>query len=184
MITRRVAALAAGAMVIATAIVAADSWPGPRPHVFTSARGVYGFKTRPPQLATWSGKSHGTLVRLSSDGTEMAKWARELVNIPVRAFVADDGKHVVTFDTWAKLGHEHALVIYGEQGGIVADHDLDALLTPAEIRASVVETVGGRRWLQDALIAFDDDGDAIVISLHWGKKIRVALSSGTIETVQ
>lgn len=184
MITRQVAALAAGAMVIASAILAADSWPGPRPLVFTSARGEYGFKTRPPQLAIWSGKSHGTLVTLSPGGSEAVKWSRDLVNIPVRAFVTDDGKHVVTFDTWAKLGYEHALVIYDEQGALVSDHDLGGLLSAEEIREFVVETVGGRRWLQDATIAFDSRGNAVVITLHWGKTIRVALSSGKIETVQ
>ena len=184
MIRRQAAALAAGAIVLASAIVAADSWPGSRPQIYASANGAIHFKTRPPQLATWSGKSHGTLVTLSPGGSEAVKWSRELVNIPVRAFVTDDGKHVVTFDTWAKLGYEHALVIYDEEGAVVFDYDLGGLLSAEEIRKFVVETVGGRRWLQDATIAFDGLANAIVITLHWGKTIRVALSSGTIETVQ
>jgi hypothetical protein len=84
----------------------------------------------------------------------------------------------VTFDTWAKLGYEHALVVYGEQGDVIADYDLDALLSADEIDGRVVETVGGRRWLQDATIAFDSGDTAIVIRLPWGKIIRVALSTG------
>lgn len=171
-------------MVIASAIVSADSWPGSRPQVFTSAQGTFAFRTRPPQLNTWSGKSQGTLVTLAKGGSEIAVWTRELVNIPVTAFVADDGKHVVTFDTWARLGYEHALVIYGEGGTLVIDYDLDALVPPAEIRASVLETVGGRRWLQDATIAFDESGDAVVITLRWGRVIRVALATGRIVTAQ
>jgi hypothetical protein len=169
-------ALATSACVVASATVSADSWPGSRPQVYTSANGSYRFKTRPPQLATWSGKSHGTLVSLAPDGTETVRWSRELVNIPVTAFVADDARHLVTFDTWAKLGYEHALVIYDEQGTVVVDDDLEALLSAEEIAS--------RRWLQGATIAFDNGGQDIVIRLQWGKRIRVALATGKIETAQ
>jgi hypothetical protein len=160
----------------------ADSWPGARPQIVTSANGAYRFKTRPPQLATWSGKSNGTVVRVAPDGSETAIWSRELVNIPVIGFISGDGQHVVTFDTWAKLGYEHALVIYGEQGSVVVDYDLEALLSPDEIGTSVHQTIGARRWLQAATIAFDQGERGIVIRLQWGKTIRVVLETGKIET--
>ena len=177
-------ALAASAVVIASAGVSADSWPGSRPQVYVSARGAHGFKTRPPQLATWSGTSQGTLVTRAPDGSETTMWTRELVNIPVSAFVADDGKYVVTFDTWARLGYEHALVIYGDRGAVIVDYDLEALLSKDEIAASVVHTMSARRWLQGANIAFGTGGHDIVITLHWGRMIRVALATGKIETAQ
>ena len=179
-----IVALATSALVIASGTVSADSWPGSRPQVYVSANGSYRFKTRPPQLATWSGKSHGTLVSLAPDGTETVRWSRELVNIPVSAFVADDASRLVTFDTWAKLGYEHALVIYDDQGAVVVDYDLEALLSAEEIASSVVHTVSARRWLQGATIAFDNGGRDIVITLQWGKRIRVALATGKIETAQ
>jgi len=179
-----IVALATSALVIASGTVSADSWPGSRPQVYASANGSYRFKTRPPQLATWSGKSHGTLVSLAPDGSETVRWSRELVNIPVSAFVADDASRLVTFDTWAKLGYEHALVIYDDQGAVVVDYDLEALLSADEIASSVVHTVSARRWLQGATIAFDNGGRDIVIRLQWGKRIRVALATGTIEAAQ
>ena len=179
-----IVALATSALVIASGTVSADSWPGSRPQVYASANGSYRFKTRPPQLATWSGKSHGTLVSLAPDGTETVRWSRELVNIPVSAFVADDASRLVTFDTWAKLGYEHALVIYDDQGAVVVDYDLEALLSTDEIASSVVHTVSARRWLQGATIAFDNGGRDIVIRLQWGKRIRVALATGKIEATQ
>lgn len=111
-------------------------------------------------------------------------WTRELVNIPVSAFVTEDGKHVVTFDTWAKLGYEHALVIYGDRGLVIADYDLDALLSKDELASSVVHTMSARRWLQGATIAFDRTEQHIVIMLQWGRIIRVALATGTIDTAQ
>jgi hypothetical protein len=176
-----IVALVTSAVVIASGTVSADSWPGSRPQVYASAHGTYRFKTQPPRLNTWSGKSQGTLVTLA-DGMEATRWSRDLVNIPVSAFVADAGNAVVTFDTWAKLGYEHALVIYGEQGAVVADYALEALLSPDEIAKSVVHTVSARRWLQGAAITFDAGGDNIVIRLQWGKTIRVALATGKIET--
>ena len=179
-----IVALATSAVLIASGTVSADSWPGSRPQVYASANGSYRFKTRPPQLATWSGKSHGTLVSLAPDGSETVRWSRELVNIPVSAFVADDASRLVTFDTWAKLGYEHALVIYDDQGAVVVDYDLEALLSADEIASSVVHTVSARRWLQGATIAFDNGGRDIVITLQWGKRIRVALATGQIETAQ
>jgi hypothetical protein len=179
-----IVALATSAVVMASGTVSADSWPGSRPQVYASANGSYRFKTRPPQLATWSGKSHGTLVSLAPDGTETVRWSRELVNIPVSAFVADDASRLVTFDTWAKLGYEHALVIYDDQGAVVVDYDLEALLSADEIASSVVHTVSARRWLQGATIAFDNGARDIVIRLQWGKRIRVALATGKIEAAQ
>ena len=175
-------ALAMSAFGIASAIVSADSWPGSRPQVYASANGTYRFKTLPPQLNTWSGKSHGTLVTMAAaGGTETAVWSRDLVNIPVSAYVANDGKHVVTLDTWAKLGYEHALVIYGEDGAVVTDYDLDVLLSGDEIANSVVHTMSARRWLQGATIAFDRRAEHVVITLHWGKVLRVALATGKVE---
>ena len=119
---------------------------------------------------------------MGPDGRETAIWSRELLNIPVSAFITDDGKHVVTFDTWAKLGYEHALVVYGEQGAVVVDYGLEALLSADEIDRSVRQTIGARRWLQGATIAFDSGDSHIVITLNWGKTIRVALATGKIET--
>lgn len=141
------------------------------------------FRTRPPLLANWSGKAQGSVVAVNADG-ETVRWSRELVNIPVRAFVTDEGSRVVTFDTWAKLGYEHALVIYDGQGAVVADYDLERLLTADEITRFVVHTATTRQWLQGATIAFDASQTTIVVALQWGRTIHVALSTGAINATQ
>ena len=161
--------------------ISADSWPGARAQSFPSENGAISFRTRPPLLSNWSGQAQGSVVSVTADG-EAVRWTRELVNIPVRAFVTNNGAYVVTFDTWARLGYEHALVIYGEQGAVVADYNLEHLLSAQEIATSVVQTATTRPWLQGATIAFDTSQAAIVIALPWGKTIRVTLSSGTITT--
>jgi hypothetical protein len=163
--------------------LSADSWPGARPQAFASANRAYVFKTRPPQLANWSGKAQGSVVTMDDDGRETVIWSRELVNIPVQAFITDDGKHVVTCDTWAKLGYEHALVIYGEQGVLVTDYNLEALLSANEI-ARVSRTATTRPWLKGATIAFANNDRDLVIRLQWGTRIRVALATGKFETAQ
>jgi hypothetical protein len=163
--------------------LSADSWPGARAQAFPSPNGAVIFRTRPPLLANWSGKAQGSVVTVTADG-ETVKWNGELVNIPVRAFVTDDGTRVVTFDTWAKLGYEHALVIYDGRGAVVADYNLERLLTADEIARFVVHTATTRQWLQGATIVFDASQTTIVIALQWGRTIRVALSTGAIDTTQ
>lgn len=123
-------------------------------------------------------------MTVGPDGSETAIWSGELLNIPVSAFITDDGTHVVTFDTWARLGYEHAIVVYGERGAVVVDYDLEALLSPEEIDRHVRQTIGARRWLQGATIAFDTGDTHIVVNLSWGKIIRIALATGRIETAQ
>ena len=66
----------------------------------------------------------------------------------------------------------------------MADCDLEALVSADEIATSVVHTMNARRWLQGATIAFDTSGRDIVIRLHWGKTIRVALATGRIGAAQ
>ena len=164
--------------------VSADSWPGARPQTFASANGVYLFKTSPPQRSDWSGKAQGTVVKVGPNGAETGVWTRELVNIPVSALVTNDGKHVVTFDTWAKLGYEHAVVMYSERGAVVADYNLEALLSADEIASSVRKTATTRPWLQGATIVFDKSDTDVVITLKWSKTIRIALTTGRIHGAQ
>ena len=160
--------------------LSADAWPGARPQAFASANRTFVFKTQPPRLANWSGKAQGTVVTISG-GSEAVIWSRELLNIPVQAFITDDGKHVVTCDTWAKLGYDHALVIYGDQGVVIADYNLERLLSADEIATSVSRTATTRPWLNGATIAFDGSAEHIVITLQWGKVLRVALSTGKVD---
>src|SRR6185503_20085227 len=152
--------------------LSADSWPGARPQAFASANRTFVFKTQPPRLANWSGKAQGTVVTMSTGGSETVIWRRELVNIPVQAFITDDGTHVVTCDTWAKLGYEHALVIYGEQGVLVSDYNLEALLPANEIATKVSRTATTRPWLKGATMAFANNDRDFVIRLQWGTRIR------------
>jgi hypothetical protein len=74
-----------GLVVASTRLATADSWPLPRPQIFASSSGAYGFKMQPPNppVAPLHGRSQGILFALAPDGTETVIWQSELVNIPV-----------------------------------------------------------------------------------------------------
>jgi hypothetical protein len=101
-----------------------------------------------------------------------------LINTPHRVLVDDDGQAVVTIDTYARLGFAHSLVIYGEQGKLVRDFELEDLLTKEEIDGKVSRSVSSRHWTDGA--AFKIEGGHFVAILGWGKVIRVELGTGKI----
>jgi hypothetical protein len=170
-------------LVLASArTVTADSWASPLPQIFASSAGTYGFKTQPPNppTAPLHGRSQGILFALAPDGTETVIWAHELVNIPVGAIVSDDGRFVVTLDTWFRRGYEHCLVIYGDQGQVIADFNLEALLSRDEIDSKIDQSFSSRNWLNGARVAFNDGKNRVVITLRSGKVISVILRYGKI----
>jgi len=178
--------VAAAVILLAGAVDAADDWAWPSPQVFAASYGGYALRTIPaapsktvPGPAPF-GVSQAVLFKPGNEGKDVAIWKRELVNVPHRAMITDDGKYVVTFDTWGRVGYEHSLVIYGERGKLVADHPLDALLSRAEITERVQHSVSSRWWLREATTSFNERNDELIITLKWGKVLRVALATGTV----
>jgi hypothetical protein len=152
----------------------ADTWESPGPRDYTSPSRSRTFKVVPPQ--NWlSGKAQGALVLPGKDGKEKTVWQRDLVNVPHQAFVSDHSDHVVTIDTYGRLGREHTLVIYDKDGKAVADYLLEDLLSEEEIRRHAVQTVSSRHWA-DGKFGFSKDGKEFVARLGWGKVIRIDLA--------
>jgi len=178
--------IAAAVVLLAGAVDVADEWVWPPPRVFAASDGGYALRIIPAATGKTTpgpapfGISQALLFKPGAEGKDAAIWKRELVNVPHRAIVTDDGKYVVTFDTWGRVGFEHSLVIYGEQGKLVADHPLEALLSRAEIAERVQHSVSSRWWLRDATTSFNDRNDELTITLKWGKVLRVALATGTV----
>jgi hypothetical protein len=153
-----------------------DDWAAARPSIFAS--GAHGLKVFPKD-------STGVLFSLGDDGKEKVIWTTQLVNFPHQAFVAGDGKGVVTIDTWADLGREHSLVVYNDKGKVVGDYRLEDLLSEQEIRDRTIAFSPNRYWNEDASFRFRYDGNEIKyfdITLKWGKIITVNLDSGKLTT--
>jgi hypothetical protein len=190
MFYRRPLMLVVGLALVLSSAARADSWGSPQPGIY--GNGKYGFKTVPAKTVDKSGQvffgnSEGVLFTLDEDGKEKEIWRAKLVNVPLRAMIAQTGKYVMTLDTWAHVGYEHCLLIYGEKGNVIADFKLEDLLTAKEI-AGLPATVSSRGWSDKDVGDFEDRSlgfDELVIRMkykEWAKVIRSSLSSGKIVT--
>lgn len=107
---------------------------------------------------------------------ERMVWTTKLVNeiAPVRAFVRNDGRFVVTLDEFRRGGARHALVVYGADGKLVKEFGLADLLVRADwkhvkVRKRDIE------WLTGARFAFEQKPAQFVIKSRWGRQIRIDL---------
>jgi hypothetical protein len=173
--------LSVGLVVALSSVARADKWPPPKPRIFAQRNGVYAFKTLPDS-------SEGVYFTLDERGEEKVIWRAKLVNIPVRAILAESakgGKYVITLDTWGRIGHEHCLVVYGEKGKVIADFKLEDLLTAKEIE-SLPASVSSRGWSDSDVAEFDDRSwhdDKLIIRMKykgWAKVLRLTLSTGKL----
>jgi hypothetical protein len=167
-------------VLLAAAAARADSWAMPTPKDFRSASGGHVFHVVPAE-GNWFKPAEGVLLSRDRDGKEKVLWKKRLVNLPHQAFVADDGRHVVTIDTYANLGFQHSLVLYGEGGKLLADYELEDLLKGEEIRGRVTRSVSSRWWASSTKFAFGRDGKAFTLSLKWGRTITLDLATGKID---
>ncbi len=167
--------LALAAVFGVTAPLWADKWAAPTPRVFGSQFGSHGFKVLKPEFG---GVSEGVLFRLDADGKEQIVWQARLVNTPHQVIVDDEGRFVATIDTYGSLGFAHSVVVYGDTGVVICDFQLEDLLGKEEIETKVLHSEFSRRWAERA--DFKIENGHLVVRLHWGKALRVELSSGKL----
>ena len=162
----------------------ADDWGAPRPRIFASPSGRFGFKLIPdkPALRRDAAPDRAVLFTLDDDGKEQAVWDKRLVNTPLFVHVADTGEHVVTIDSHYNAGGPHSVVLYGPKGVVVADLALEDLLTKDEIAKHVTQSVSSRWWATGADVRIDNHKQRVVIKLTWGKEIVVSLKTGKVGT--
>ena len=176
--------LGLGLALVLSSDARADKWPPPRPRIFAQANGKYAVKILPDS-------SEGVYFALDDRGEEEVIWRAKLVNIPVRVMLAESAKggkfvrYVITLDTWARMGGEHCLVVYGEKGKVIADFKLEDLLTAKEIESLPTEA-SGPHWSATDITEFEDRSlqwDELIIRMKhkgWAKVLRLSLSSGRI----
>lgn len=125
--------------------------------------------------------ARGTLLERSDTRAGIRRWARPLENdvAPVRGFVSDDGRFVVTLDELKRGGAAHALVAYDEAGKLKRDFSLRDLLKRGDWR-NVKARRGAIEWLRGARFAFVDSPPRFVIDLRWGRKIEIDLEAGEL----
>jgi hypothetical protein len=169
--------LALSTVVLLAPAARADEWDTPKPLKAVSSSGNHLFRVTFPEGPRILGRAEGTLSAPQKDGSEKVLWRVRLVNTPHQVFVADKSQHVVTVDTYANLGHQHTVVLYGDDGKVLADYQLEDLLDRKEIAKHVEMTVSSRWWARRARFAFSPDGKQFVITLDWGRTVPIDLAS-------
>lgn len=138
---------------------------------------------RPAQL--------GLLERRVSKGKWEPVWAGPLANpvAPVTVLVADDGRHIVTFDNWHSMGFgPETIAIYGPEGKLVRALALTDLM-PQEVVDALPRSVSSISWRESE--RFSADGASVVVDLPvpgqgWQKEnpetfsFAIALADGTV----
>jgi hypothetical protein len=136
------------------------------------------------------GASTGVLFARQADGEERVIWSGKLANVPHQVYVTPDANRVVTIDTYGRLGFDHSLVVYDENGKALADYQLEDVLTGLEIMRYVKQSVSSRWWAQQATFAFSPNGKHFFIALKWSqglpeylKGVKEYLDSIKVEAV-
>lgn len=140
-----------------------------------SANGRFELRLEPGRAGV---DARGCRAALHGRGGRRPIWERVLVNdvAPERACVRDDGGYVVTLDEYRRGGARNALVIYGARGELLRHFLLIDLLGPEDWKH--VRT--GRRelvWLDGAKCEFAGQGDEFVVTLKWGRAVRIDLKT-------
>ncbi len=158
-----------------------DSWAMPEVETTLSANGQFRFTVTPAPItnqleyfreeiaaektgvAAQRPAPLGLLERRGTKGAWEPVWAGPLANpvAPVMVLVADDGRHVVTFDNWHSVGHgKHVIVIYGPDGALVRSLALTDLV-PQDYMDALPHSVSSIHWSKDE--GFSVDGASVVI---------------------
>lgn len=152
------------ALLVCSSTGLGDSWAQPRPRIFASAWGAYGFKVLEPRFLK---DSLGELFRLDQDGSVVVVWRARLVNVPHQVFVSEDGQRVVTIDTYGRLGDKHAVVVYDANGKVLLDCGIDEVLTPIEAALFVDRSVSSFHWAKHCEFRFTGKSGHFQITFKW-----------------
>jgi hypothetical protein len=158
----------------------ADQWVLPKDREISSNDGKYVFVVTPHKDGPGKpGHCLGALFKVE-DNKRTEIWSRYLINdvSPVKMFVADSGKYVVTMDEWHGVG-KLPVVIYDFRGGLVRVHTTDTLGLTEDV-LNIERTVSSYWWNRDSLSFFGPEDKTFIIRLHWGKTLFLWLEDGDL----
>jgi hypothetical protein len=148
--------------------------------IYASDFGTQGFKVG----LNDGERAPARLFTFDSKGREKTVWTARLVNIPTEVYVAEHRPMVVAISSGpCSAAWEHAAVVYGSQGTVLADHRLVDLLSDQEINDRVTRTVTGWGWAGDARFRFDYKANQVVMALAWGREIRLDATTGRLASI-
>ena len=158
----------------------ADPWHQPTETVTNSRSGEYRLRVSPStSLPRSFGNCAAEFYRME-EGDPILLWSRHLINnvMPVRTFVTDSGKYVVTMEEWYRRG-EFPVVIYGDRGQLIKVHDKDSLKLLADAISRLDIDIWAS-WSQYAVVFFGRNEETFIIRLCWGRMIMLRLADGQL----
>ena len=157
-------------------IASADSWGPIEQTEFFSENRKHMLRIEPH--LDWSTKPGHCLATLFQGDKTI--WSRYLINnhAPVRVFVADSGKYVITMDEWHNVG-DLPVVIYGGRGDLIRVHSTDSLGLKDDVQ-HIKMTISSYWWNEDSISFFGPNDEKLFIRLHWGKWIVLDLLRGDL----
>ncbi|MDX2200085.1 MAG: hypothetical protein SF069_14075 [Phycisphaerae bacterium] len=161
-------------------LAAADTRSAPVPRVFASTDGYYWVRVTPkPDRRGSLRESELTVTRSDAlTGKEISVGTINLKFVPARVIVSNQGQLVCLNDYYSP-GFGECVTVLGSDGVPTVRKKLENMLTRAEIRENVSETVSSRDWDRDACFAFS--ADELVITTRWGKRIAIPLTPKEVD---
>jgi len=157
-----------------------DSWGPITKFEFRSENGRHLLRIEPHD--NWPDKpGHCRATLYRDDGDKRTElWSRFLINnhAPVKVFVSNSGRYVLTMDEWHSVG-ELPVVIYGRRGYLIRVHNTDSLGLKDDIE-HITRSVSSYWWNENSTSFFGPDGETFFVRLHWGKLVMLDLSSGDL----
>ena len=129
-----------------------------------------------------SGDCQAILIeRIGKAKRHRTVWQAKLVNdvAPCHVLIHNDGRFVVTLDEHRRGGAAHAAVIYDQRGKLLREFGLRELLCGEDWRNLKVNK-RAIEWLTGARFAFVDAPPHLLITLKWGRTIRIDLAEGAL----
>jgi len=177
---QRTLMLAAAWLVIFGQTALSDSWTSPQVTEHKSEAGGYVLRVTPSPDSSSPGHCRAEMLRVHGIKPTQV-WSRDLINniAPVRSYVTNSGRYVVTMDEWGHVG-KFPVVVYAHDGGLVAVHSTDSLGLEGEDILHITQSVSSYWWNENALVFFEPREEVLCIRLHWGKLLLINLADGEV----
>lgn len=175
--------------------VYATGWSPPVNSTELSENGRFEFRINPSK--NWSlqpGNCYGALYEKKHDSWKLC-WKRPLINDirPIRAYVSNSGKYVVTVGEWNHFERLPIVVyaangslinVYGELQQLVSNHPFQALPGRASGKDLPWTSKSGRDWLSRSLLFFGPKDRFFIVRLSNGEVLVFETFSGELKDYQ
>lgn len=155
-------------------------WQRPYPRIFSNSTDI-GVKIL-PLIKDGAQCSRCIKFRLQSDGSEEVLWERELTYLPAKIMFLND--YVIALDTYGRALTDHGIVVFGVNGEILVDLNLETFLSNDEIQMYVA----GEDWSNYPIWTHGmeinlvrEKAKKLSLRLKWDKLVYIDIHTGEVQ---